>query len=65
MAPGMVTACGLESSSCPELKSKPFACHPLFRDFVRAAKAHRAAVRQEADIAAEREQAPVRRPESD
>jgi CTP synthase len=27
----------------PELKSKPFACHPLFKDFVRAARAHRAA----------------------
>jgi hypothetical protein len=27
----------------PELKSKPFACHPLFRDFIRAAKAHRGA----------------------
>ncbi len=27
----------------PELKSKPFACHPLFRDFIRAARAHRAA----------------------
>jgi len=27
----------------PELKSKPFACHPLFKDFIRAAKAHRAA----------------------
>jgi CTP synthase len=26
----------------PELKSKPFACHPLFKDFIRAAKAHRA-----------------------
>ena len=28
----------------PELKSKPFACHPLFKDFIRAARAHRAAV---------------------
>jgi len=27
----------------PELKSKPFACHPLFKDFIRAAKAHRGA----------------------
>jgi CTP synthase len=27
----------------PELKSKPFACHPLFKDFIRAARAHRAA----------------------
>jgi CTP synthase len=35
----------------PELKSKPFACHPLFRDFIRAAKAHRAA-REEETIAA-------------
>ena len=25
----------------PELKSKPFACHPLFKDFIRAARAHR------------------------
>jgi CTP synthase len=49
----------------PELKSKPFACHPLFRDFVRAAKAHRAAARHETEMAAEREQVPVRRPESD
>ena len=32
----------------PELKSKPFACHPLFRDFIRAARAHRAAVKGEA-----------------
>jgi CTP synthase len=31
----------------PELKSKPFACHPLFRDFIRAAKAHRAAIEEE------------------
>ncbi len=30
----------------PELKSKPFACHPLFRDFIRAARAHRAASRR-------------------
>ena len=38
------------SSGCqfhPELKSKPFACHPLFRDFIRAARAHRAATRGE------------------
>src|SRR5690349_8262501 len=27
----------------PELKSKPFACHPLFKDFIRAARAHRGA----------------------
>mgnify|MGYP001075889255 CR=1 FL=1 len=27
----------------PELKSKPFASHPLFKDFIRAARAHRAA----------------------
>jgi CTP synthase len=40
----------------PELKSKPFACHPLFRDFIRAAKAHRAAREQ----AAEAEAVPVR-----
>ncbi|HKB70258.1 MAG TPA: CTP synthase [Thermoanaerobaculia bacterium] len=36
----------------PELKSKPFACHPLFRDFIRAAKAHRAAAKLETDAAA-------------
>jgi CTP synthase len=43
----------------PELKSKPFACHPLFRDFIRAAKAHRAA--REAEVsAAAAEQAGVR-----
>jgi CTP synthase len=35
----------------PELKSKPFACHPLFRDFIRAAKAHRAATKSEAAVA--------------
>ena len=40
----------------PELKSKPFACHPLFRDFIRAAKAHRAAREQ----AAEAEAVPAR-----
>jgi CTP synthase len=40
----------------PELKSKPFACHPLFRDFIRAAKAHRA-VRERA---AEAEAVPLR-----
>jgi CTP synthase len=43
----------------PELKSKPFACHPLFRDFVRAAKAHRAAVKAESETTAA-EQAGVR-----
>ena len=37
----------------PELKSKPFACHPLFKDFIRAARAHRAAVKDEAEAAAE------------
>ena len=37
----------------PELKSKPFACHPLFRDFIRAARAHRAATRGEAAQGAE------------
>jgi hypothetical protein len=37
----------------PELKSKPFACHPLFRDFIRAAKAHRAA--REVEVDTERE----------
>jgi CTP synthase len=38
----------------PELKSKPFACHPLFRDFIRAARAHRSAREQTtADTAAE------------
>jgi CTP synthase len=36
----------------PELKSKPFACHPLFRDFIRAAKAHRGAVQVEKDATA-------------
>jgi CTP synthase len=36
----------------PELKSKPFACHPLFRDFIRAAKAHRAAKERAAEIEA-------------
>jgi CTP synthase len=36
----------------PELKSKPFACHPLFRDFIRAAKAHRGASEQAAEAAA-------------
>jgi CTP synthase len=40
----------------PELKSKPFACLPLFRDFIRAAKAHRA-VRERA---AEAEAVPLR-----
>ncbi len=51
----------------PELKSKPFACHPLFRDFIRAARAHRAAVRQEGEVAAEPSGVPVtgRREESD
>jgi CTP synthase len=44
----------------PELKSKPFACHPLFRDFIRAAKAHRGAVQAEAQATAA-EQAGVRR----
>jgi CTP synthase len=43
----------------PELKSKPFACHPLFRDFIRAAKAHRAARQAQVDAAAA-EQAGVR-----
>jgi len=37
----------------PELKSKPFACHPLFKDFIRAARAHRSATRGEAGVAAE------------
>ena len=35
----------------PEHKSKPLACHPLFRDFIRAARAHRAAVKGEAATA--------------
>jgi CTP synthase len=39
----------------PELKSKPFACHPLFKDFIRAARAHRGA--REAEVAAGREAA--------
>ena len=43
----------------PELKSKPFACHPLFKDFIRAARAHRAAtkdagVEQSVPVAEER-----------
>ena len=46
----------------PELKSKPFACHPLFRDFIRAARAHRGARAQETAEAAA-EQALVARPE--
>jgi len=44
----------------PELKSKPFACHPLFRDFIRAARAHRAATRGEA--AAQAVEQPVAAP---
>jgi hypothetical protein len=32
----------------PELKSKPFACHPLFKDFIRAARAHRGAQQEHA-----------------
>jgi CTP synthase len=48
----------------PELKSKPFACHPLFRDFIRAARAHRAARAQEtADTAAEQALVPHRPPQ--
>jgi CTP synthase len=48
----------------PELKSKPFACHPLFRDFIRAARAHRAARAQEtAEAVAEQALAPRRAPE--
>src|SRR5262245_45890119 len=46
----------------PELKSKPFACHPLFRDFIRAARAHRAATQGEAQekaAQAEAVEAPV------
>ncbi|HKA36394.1 MAG TPA: CTP synthase [Thermoanaerobaculia bacterium] len=35
----------------PELKSKPFACHPLFKDFIRAAKAHRGAREGEVEAA--------------
>jgi CTP synthase len=42
----------------PELKSKPFACHPLFKDFIRAARAHRGAT--EDQTAADREAAAVR-----
>ena len=42
----------------PELKSKPFACHPLFRDFIRAARAHRAAVKGEGARAAEHARQP-------
>jgi len=33
----------------PELKSKPFACHPLFKDFIRAARAHRGAQQEQAE----------------
>ena len=47
----------------PELKSKPFACHPLFRDFVRAARAHRGA-RAEETAETTAEQALVPRPEA-
>jgi CTP synthase len=36
----------------PELKSKPFACHPLFRDFIRAAKAHHSFKESQVEIAA-------------
>jgi CTP synthase len=43
----------------PELKSKPFACHPLFRDFIRAARAHRAAVQGEAASEKEHAEHPV------
>jgi CTP synthase len=39
----------------PELKSKPFACHPLFRDFIRAAKAHHAVKQAEVEAAAEQQ----------
>jgi len=35
----------------PELKSKPFACHPLFRDFIRAARAHRSTRAEEVEAA--------------
>jgi CTP synthase len=35
----------------PELKSKPFACHPLFKDFIRAARAHRAASVEQVETA--------------
>jgi CTP synthase len=51
----------------PELKSKPFACHPLFRDFIRAAKAHRGAKREEASAVAEMAGMPAkaRSPEPD
>jgi CTP synthase len=42
----------------PELKSKPFACHPLFKDFIRAARAHRGAVQERRD--AERSAAAAR-----
>ncbi len=36
----------------PEHKSKPFACHPLFKDFIRAARAHRAATEGDVPAAA-------------
>jgi hypothetical protein len=42
------------------LKSKPFACHPLFRDFIRAAKAHHSVNQAQVDAAAE-QQANVRK----
>ena len=32
----------------PEFKSKPTAAHPLFRDFVKAAKKHKAAAHRPA-----------------
>ena len=35
----------------PELKSKPFACHPLFKDFIRAARAHRSAANDQVGVA--------------
>jgi CTP synthase len=48
----------------PELKSKPFACHPLFKDFIRASRAHRAS-REAATEAAAAEQAGVHAPGAD
>ncbi|MCA1580624.1 MAG: CTP synthase [Acidobacteria bacterium] len=46
----------------PELKSKPFACHPLFKDFVRAARAHRGVREDSRAVSAERSASVVRSP---
>jgi CTP synthase len=49
----------------PELKSKPFACHPLFKDFIRAARAHRGAREQERSEALVAREAPAQPRASD